>query len=81
MYLHQHEMFHLPALLCNLFSSGFPPERAKDSIAEGIERLPKQIANQFVTWTNPMFSLLCFDYDAENRWEAPASRLNLEVQH
>jgi hypothetical protein len=43
MYLHQHEMFHLPALLYNLFSSGFPPERVKDSIAEGIERLPKQI--------------------------------------
>jgi len=55
MYLHQHEMFHLPALLYNLFSSGFPPERAKDSIAEGIERLPKQLENQFVTWTNPLF--------------------------
>jgi hypothetical protein len=43
MYLHQHQMFHLPASLYSLFSSGFPPERVKNRVAEGIERLPKQM--------------------------------------
>jgi hypothetical protein len=68
-------MSHLPALLYNLFSSGFPPERIRDRVAGGIERLLKHIA--IVCHMDKSF-VLSFDYDAENRSEASDSRLNLE---